>query len=247
VSVLSGLRRVVRRRRVDAVAVRRPYARHDRFAELLAGAGSAERARLLLACAALYEERAKDPARADECLESVLSFEPKNLAAIQGLERLRRAQGRFMDLALVMERHLPLCPTRGEQAAREVALATARGEAETGAPSVTLDHLFPDADVAALAELRAVADVSMMRLPGDASASAASGAAGASNLDRLARVGAAVRPCAERNGVAPIAYSCIDAASVAALVRQGYAVLYTPALGELSELGFLFVRKAAAP
>jgi tetratricopeptide (TPR) repeat protein len=63
----------------------------------------------------IWEDRLQNLSNAATCIEGVLSLDPQNLQAIKQLERLRRAEGRWEDLAGVLERHLQLCTSNEEQ------------------------------------------------------------------------------------------------------------------------------------
>ncbi|MBI3180785.1 MAG: tetratricopeptide repeat protein [Myxococcales bacterium] len=105
-------------------SLERLYGRLDRPAELLGvlerrlglSPSPKERVELLFQCAFLWEDRLGNPLKADASVEAVLSIEPKNLQAIQALERLRREQGRFRELVAAQERHLQAITDREVQA-----------------------------------------------------------------------------------------------------------------------------------
>src|SRR4029079_3525420 len=75
-----------------------------------------EKVKILFHSAAIWEDRYQNAANADACIEGVLALDPTSLQAIKGLERLRRAQGRWEDLVGVLERHIQLAIDAQEQA-----------------------------------------------------------------------------------------------------------------------------------
>lgn len=105
-------------------ALERLYSKLDRPAELLAvyerqleiTQDYRERVTLLFRSAAIWEERYQNLANADACVDAALQVDPQNLQAIKTLERLRKAQGRWEELAGVVDRHLSLL-SRGEDKA----------------------------------------------------------------------------------------------------------------------------------
>ncbi len=108
----------------DALAsLERLYTKLDRPADLLAvyerqievTADWREKVKVLFKSAGIWEDKYQNLANADACVEGVLSLDPQNLQAIRGLERLRRAQERWEDLIGVLEHHVGLATTPGEQ------------------------------------------------------------------------------------------------------------------------------------
>ena len=105
-------------------ALERLYTRLDRPADLLAiyerqlelTDDYREKVKILFHSAAIWEDRYQNAANADACIEGVLALDPTSLQAIKGLERLRRAQGRWEDLVGVLERHIQLAIDAQEQA-----------------------------------------------------------------------------------------------------------------------------------
>lgn len=105
-------------------SLERLYSKLDRPAELLAvyerqlelTQDYRERVALLFRSAAIWEERYQNLANADACVDAALEVDPQNLQAIKTLERLRKAQGRWEELVVVIDRHLQLL-SRGEEKA----------------------------------------------------------------------------------------------------------------------------------
>ena len=106
-------------------ALERLYTKLDRPAELLAvyerqlevTGDSRERAKILFKSAAIWEERYGNLGHADACIEGILAQDPANLQAVKTLERLRRAQERWEDLAAVLQHHAGLLTHPKEQSA----------------------------------------------------------------------------------------------------------------------------------
>jgi tetratricopeptide (TPR) repeat protein len=73
--------------------------------------------------ASVYDEEFLDDARAAEALEYVLEIDRDHVPSLTNLERHYRALGRFEELVVLYERHLPLAVDRGQKL--ELALATA--------------------------------------------------------------------------------------------------------------------------
>ena len=111
-------------------ALERLYTKLDRPAELLSiydrqlelSSDYRERVSVLFKSAAIWEDKFQNLANADACIEGVLATDPQNLQAIKGLERLRRAEGRWEDLVSVLDRHLQLCTSAEERSALSVAI-----------------------------------------------------------------------------------------------------------------------------
>lgn len=109
--------------RVALASLERLYTKLDRSAELLqvydgqlrVTTDNRERTKVLFKCAGIWEDKYQNLANSDACLESVLAFDPGNLGAIRGLERLRRADGRWDDLIRALEQHVSLTAEVGEK------------------------------------------------------------------------------------------------------------------------------------
>ena len=97
-------------------ALERIYTRVDRSAELLQVydrridlvEDPAERARILMKAAGIWQEKLGNAPNAIACLEGVVGLEPDNLNAMKSLEALLRQEKRFERLIEVLERHAAL-------------------------------------------------------------------------------------------------------------------------------------------
>jgi tetratricopeptide (TPR) repeat protein len=115
-------------------ALEQLYTRLDRSAELLGVYNqqlefvqdTKERIKILFKAASIWEEKYQNLANADSCLHSILAVDMRNLQAIKGLERLKRAQGKWDELVQIYDRHLAL--TTKAQAGEQVELLLAQGE-----------------------------------------------------------------------------------------------------------------------
>ncbi len=111
-------------------ALERLYTKLDRPGDLLAvyerqlelTQDAKDRVKLLFKCASIWEDRYQNLGNADTCMEHVLAVDPQNLQAIKTLERLRRAQSRFEELVVVLEKHVQFAESSAEQAAIECEL-----------------------------------------------------------------------------------------------------------------------------
>jgi tetratricopeptide (TPR) repeat protein len=105
-------------------ALEKLYTRLDRPAELLAvyerelelSNDYRDRVKLLFKSASIWEERYRNLANADACIDAALQMDPQNLQAIKTLERLRKAEGRWEDLIGVVDRHINLLTNAEEKA-----------------------------------------------------------------------------------------------------------------------------------
>lgn len=103
----------------------RIYERAGRFKELLAtlqrhlecAATPRQTVHVLSRLAQLHEQEFLDPDSAASCLESVLSLDPRNAAAYDALERLRRNEQNWSELAVLYEKHASVVPSTEQKAA----------------------------------------------------------------------------------------------------------------------------------
>ncbi|MBL8954747.1 MAG: hypothetical protein JNK82_28475 [Myxococcaceae bacterium] len=98
-------------------SLERLYTKLERPAELLrayehriaATSSAEEKIELEYKSAALWEQRG-NPLAADKCLSAVVALKPDAIEALEGLQRLRRAAGRWPPLAEALQKHAQVAP-----------------------------------------------------------------------------------------------------------------------------------------
>ena len=122
--------------RVALESLERLFARLNRPPDLLgiferqlaAYPSVAEKVQVYFKLSALWEHRYRDLREADAALEGALAIDLTNLDAIAGLERLRRAQGRWAELIRILDHHVQVSVDPAEQSELRVRMGDVQRE-----------------------------------------------------------------------------------------------------------------------